>query len=61
MMKKGRPTANEIVLERVQQRLQHGRLTGQIILHVNDGNIRKTETRDFETTKDLLTKQAGSS
>lgn len=59
MMKEGRPTANDIVLERVRQRLQHGRLTGQVILHVNDGNIRKTETRDFETTKELLTKRVG--
>lgn len=59
MMKDSRPTANEIVLERVFERLQHGQFTGQIILHVNNGNIRKTETHDFETTEELLTGRGG--
>ncbi len=49
--------ANEAALRYVSQRLQHGQFTGQIVLHVNGGTIRKTETRDFVTTEELLTGQ----
>lgn len=55
MKRNGRMTSNEIVLEHVLQRLRSVQFTGQIILHVSDGNIRKTETRDFKTTEELLT------
>lgn len=48
-------TANDAALEYVSRLLQHGRFTGQIVLHVNGGIIRKTETRDFLTTEELLT------
>lgn len=47
--------ANEVVLRHVMGRLQHGGFTGQIVLHINHGIIRKTEHRDFVTTEALLT------
>ena len=35
--------------------LQHGQFTGQIVLHIKDGVIRKHERRDIVTTDELLT------
>lgn len=52
-------SANEVALEYVARRLQHDAFNGQIVLHVNSGVIRKTETRDFVTTEALLTGEAG--
>ncbi len=57
----GRKTANDIVLDYVARRLQTGQFTGQIILHVHDGTIRKHETRDFVTTESLLTRNGSRS
>lgn len=48
-------TANDVVLDHVRTRLQHGAFTGNIILHVKDGIVRKTEVRDFIPTDALLT------
>jgi len=48
--------ANDVVLRHISSRLNAGQFTGQIVLHVNTGVIRKTETRDFVTTESLLSK-----
>ncbi len=47
--------ANDVALAYVAERLRAGSFNGQIVLHVNSGIIRKTETRDFVTTDALLT------
>jgi hypothetical protein len=51
-------SANEVALEYVATRLQHGAFNGQIVLHVNSGIIRKTEVRDVVSTEALLTGKA---
>ncbi len=53
-----RKSANDAALEYVARKLQHDQFNGQIVLHVNSGVIRKTETRDFVTTEALLTGEA---
>jgi hypothetical protein len=48
--------ANDVVLQHISRQLGAGSFNGQIILHVNAGVIRKTETRDFVSTETLLSK-----
>jgi hypothetical protein len=52
-------SANDVALEYVAQRLRATQFNGQIVLHVNSGIIRKTETRDVVTTEALLTGKGG--
>jgi hypothetical protein len=52
-------SANDVALAYVAERLRTGGFNGQIVLHVNSGIIRKTETRDVVTTEALLTGKVG--
>ena len=47
--------ANQVVFNHLLETLQHGQFTGQIVLHVNHGVIRKHEVQQVITTAALLT------